>query len=308
MDPLELKELSKPDGISARDGRFSNLDQRGAPAPFGAEPTMELDLAELLAWCDRSKLVDAIDEHLRESDSPQAALLAVAGDAANRIELLMNRMGAEQEEPPRNRRLKVMHIRKDYGFDNPSRVGKAALEELGLRKAAEVAPWIAKQNLDLVLLCHYADCTDWPIERIDTWFRNAAAWLQSLELQPQQRLLLLTNLRYTKARASWLRRLFRSDIDVLSRIETAHVRASKTEPLASSNAGELVTLGDYPKEDLRKWLSLERVRNGLGRVAGEIDEAKLDQWFSGGCCEHAELLGRLRQFLGSRSTIQRAMS
>lgn len=269
------------------------------------DPSPDLDLAELLAWCDRTRLVEAIDNHLNEPKSPQAALLAVSGDAANRVALLMDRLGVEQADPPRQRRVKVAHIDKDYGFDNPDQVGKAALEKLGLRSATEVSTWIAKQDLDLLLLGHYADCTDWSGVQIRAWLTNTAAWLHSLILQPQQRVLLLSNLRFSTSRTTWWKRLLGANTGLHDRVEAAHQQAMQSELFASRSAGGLVKLGEYPKEDLRKWLSLDRVRSGLGRAANEIDEFKLDQWFSSGYCEHEQLLRHLRQLLGSHGASQR---
>jgi hypothetical protein len=118
-------------GGSGTAGQSAQTARRTETAP-------DFDLADLLAWCNRTELLAAIDDHLDMSASAQAALLCVAGDAANRVQLLMDRVGVEIAEPPRNRRVKVVHIHRDYGFETPARVGKSALEALGLRSAGDL--------------------------------------------------------------------------------------------------------------------------------------------------------------------------
>lgn len=295
MDQVEDVEAAWSDIVHRIYKHFGLTADAKTNLALRSEPAADLDLPELLAWCNRTELLAAIDDHLDLPASPQAALLTVAGDAANRVELLMDRMGVELADPPRSRQVKVAHIRKDYGFDTPARVGKAALEPLGLRSAADVAPWMEQEKLDLLLLCHYADCSDWPEARLATWLSHAAVWLHEAALPPQRRLLLLSNLRYTNAAPSWMDRLLRRGGEVLPRIRQAHADALTAEPLASHSAGPLVTLGDYPKEEFRQWLALDRVRSGLGRVARDLDEPTLQDWFGGGHCGHAELLTRLRQ-------------
>jgi TIR domain len=274
--------------------RHFGISPLGLPALDLPDECADPDIAELLAWCDRTEVLGRIDDYLEDAHAPPQAMLCVAGHAANRPRLLMDRLGHELSAAPRSRQAKIGHLDKEYGFENPGRIGKAAREALGLNTDADVDPWLDKMGLDLLLLCHYVDCTGWSEGRLTDLIRHSGQWLQDLHVGPTRRVLFVLVLRFSGAAPSWMDRIFRRNPDHVQPIQGAYAAAAPK--LARRALGsEPLLLRDYEAEDLRKWLALEHVRAGLGRTARDLDESTIGRWFDRGSCSHAELLAHLHE-------------
>lgn len=269
-------------------------------------PSGDPDIPELLAWCDRDEILERLDTHLDRNDSPSAGLLCLVGHAEKRPHLLLDRVSTELCDPPRCKRAKTFHILKDYGFESVAQLRKAALEGLGLKFDAQLPGLLKDEGLDTLLLCHYSDCTSWSARQVDTLLRNASAWLDGLSLDARRVVLVLT-MRFG-ANPSVIDKILRRDQRIVPRINKAFAKQMKESgSLSGRTICDPVSLRDYEAEELRKWLALRRVREGLGRTASALDESTIAKWFGGRSLGYGELIRLLDQEHAAKTAALRSI-
>jgi hypothetical protein len=245
-------------------------------------------MGELLAWCDRTEILKCLDKHLGNPGSASAGLICTVGHAGNRPRPLLDRIGVELCEAPRPVRTATRHIDKDFGFNAVEDIARSAREALDIQFDSQLSDLLERSSLDLLLLCHYVDCERMPTRHVRILLRNAALWLDGIAIRGPRRLIFVINMRF--GTEHWIKRLLGLRFNPVSAVLSAHadeVRARDT--LTFKMIGKPLVLTDYPKEELRKWLELKRVREGLGRTVSLLDEATLTRWFRNGTCGHEEL-------------------
>ena len=274
-------------------------EPRKAPAPGHG------DIPELLSWCDRTEIYGYLDDLLASDGVPVPSLLCTVGSADNKQMLLMDRMATELERPPRLpgklpviRRVRACHTLHDFGFDPLPKLRRTALGPLGAKADEDLAAIMNDSELDLLMLCHYCDCTDWSAAKVGKLLRNARAWTDGLRSMPRRLVFVLT-LRFHAP--SLLDRLMGRSDKVARRVRAAFAKEfSDDAPLE---------LTGYEKDDLRKWLDRKDVREGLGTTASAIDDKLIDAWFGRrNSCGHGELVRYLQDLHNAQAAQARNRS
>jgi TIR domain len=274
-------------------------------APPAPEKTEKDHLANLLAWCDRAELVAALGDYLDNPAASAVGLLCMTAHIENRYELIMDRVSAELGKRVFAKTSKALHVRSKCRFDTLANFDKDLCEQLGIASGAALAAKLAKERLDVHLLCLYVDCTSLPDQKIRLLLRTAASWCDqvNLVLGGTHRLVLVLGLRYSDEQDAPQAGLFgrwfgRTSTPTLARIKTAwEAEARSKKVLSPLMLADLLVLGGYDVEDFLKWKDLPMVKAALGLTADDdlADDGFIAEHFAGGTKSFRELMDFVRK-------------
>lgn len=277
--------------------------QAHAPAPEAtpnklppARPHSE-QLSELLAWCDRDKILGKLEEFLQQQTELPLYLLCFADHIHNRPGKLMARVKTELQEKLPDTRLKVVDTKQDYGFESLDKFAKTMLEACSVKTEDALIRQMQAGQTDALVLWHANDCTTWDIQKIESLLATARSWVAKLAIgMPPKPVILVLLLRYEEVAPS-LKDKFLRRPDVKKRMQTAYSNArAASNAFAQFTPQDLLILPDYTKEDYRKWLNLDRVRDFVGGYLDKFeDEDLIVEHFAKGTSHYTALLKFLEQ-------------
>lgn len=232
-------------------------------------PAADVDVGELVSWCDRVDVVEQLDDWLDKGDGG-ARLMCVAGHSDHRYVPLLNRIARQLSE----RKVRQVWTEACHVLDAVA-LGKQAQ----FRRAVETALNAPFDRIDsslsfrgsagLVLL---SQCCDWPVgpvREMEKHLLQVAEWLAGLQLG-QRRLVLVLSLRYDDGEVH-----AKAVSTIRKTVAGLH---KKHETMRSVLLGKPVILGDYRSGEVRNWIQLPLIKTQLGRNADRIEGALDEQY------------------------------
>lgn len=233
------------------------------------KPAADVDLGELVSWCDRVEVMDQLDPWLRTKQGG-ARLMCMAGHADHRYVELLTRVARQVSEHP----VHPVPAEACHVFEAVA-LGRQAQFCRGV-EAAMSAPYESmhespsfKGSTGLVLL---SQCCDWPAgpaRELEKHLMLIAGWLAGMQLE-QRRFVMVLSLRFED-------RALHGEAAATLEKTVARLRR-KHAALDAALLGEPVILGDYRAGHVRNWIRLPFVRTQLGRNADRIEDALDEQY------------------------------
>jgi hypothetical protein len=304
--------LAASEKSAAWDAIVRRLMQAARPpmhGPLGQPDQLPLvadqDFASILAWCDRSVILDQLDDFLAHPVAPKKGLLCLFDHVENRPGELMQRVAAELGEAPRNRKVMPLATLRDHGFKNPVAFGKNLRMPAKVATDAHLIEQADAVGNEILLCWHYVECTDWDAANATDFFHVAAQWLAGLP-QGKVRVVLVLALRHKDRPRSLWQNLLRRPTPlehVLSGWEGARKAFKCHADLSFDDlciGGGPLVLPDYTHDDFCHWLDHASQEKWLDSrmIAALKDEAAN---FPEGRSRFASMLKLLEKYHTSRS-------
>ena len=276
-----------------------------AKAPPAPEKKEKDILANLLAWCDRVELITALGNYLDQANAPPVGLLCMTAHIENRYEIVMNRVSLELGKRVCAKNSKAVHVRNRCRFDTDAKFDAGMCEALGIHGGTALAAKLAKERLDVQLLCLFVDCTDLSDQEIQRLLRAALSWVEQVNklVAGPHRLVLVLSLRYRDEVSSpqaGLLGKFRGMFGratTLQRIQKAWAAEARSKTgLSPLVLTDLLELGGYVAEDFLYWVRLPMVKEALGLTEDDdlADDGFIADHFAGGTKSFQELMDLVR--------------
>lgn len=261
------------------------------------KPAEEL-LSDVLAWCDREEILLQLERVLKRPPGPPQ-LFCFADHTHNRPEKLRFRICKDLQERVQQIQCQFTHTKHDYGFEDKEgyegmeRFEKTMLEVCAVDNMATLRVQMLGAKVDAFVMWHSVDCSQWPKNKIALLLQTARCWLDQFAggqgANWGARVILLLVLRYDVAQPGLWDKLLRRDIKTKMCSAYQQVGQARTHQ-SQMVLQDLLILPDYSREDFRRWLNLERVRDYLGgKLATFEDEDLLAQHFAKGSSHYEAL-------------------
>jgi hypothetical protein len=251
--PIEAVLVLLPPGVSAR---------KLAPAA----PPPDIDVADLVSWCDRIEVTALLDEWLGTGQGG-AKLMCLVGHSDHRYITLLNRIAREMSERKVRKVLsKACHVLDAVALGNLPQFRRGVEKVLNAPYEMVQNSLSFRGNSGLVLL---SQCCDWPAgpaKDMEAHLLQVAQWLAGLRLG-QRRLALVLALRYEDSSVHE---------KVAASLKKAVTALRRKHPsMGTALMGDPVILNDYRTGDVRNWIELPLIKTKLGPNTDRI-EVQLD--------------------------------
>jgi hypothetical protein len=244
-----------------------NLGPAAGSAPASALAAADVDMADLVSWCDRIEVTSALDDWL-ETGEGGGRLMCLVGHSDHRYAALLNRIATQLSARKVNKVLSnACHMLDAVPLGDPRPFRRSVETTIDAPFDRIDRSLKFRGNAGLVLLSHCCDWPTGPVKHMENHLLHLAKWLAGLQLG-KRRLVLVLSLRYedgtvhSKAAA------------IVSKAVMALQR--KHPDLKRALLGEPIPLSDYRTGDVRNWMRLPLITMNLGRnldrIEGALDE------------------------------------